>query len=59
MFDEELPAKKPARPKNLEPMSIAELEAYIADLKAEIERAQGEIAKKQAYKSAADGFFKQ
>lgn len=58
MFDEELPGKKPAAVKNLEPMSVDELAAYIADLKAEITRVEGEIGKKQAHKSAADSFFK-
>lgn len=58
MFDEELPAKKAAPVKNLEPMSVDELRAYIVDLKAEIERVEADIAKKQAHKSAADSFFK-
>jgi len=58
MFDEELPGKKPSAPKNLEPMSVDELNAYIADLKGEISRVEAEIAKKQAHKSTADSFFK-
>lgn len=58
MFDEELPGKKPAVVKNLEPMSVDELRAYIVDLKAEIARVEADIAKKQAHKSAADFFFK-
>lgn len=58
MFDEELPGKKPAAVKNLEPLSVDELTAYIADLKAEILRVEADIAKKQAHKSAADSFFK-
>lgn len=58
MFDEELPLKKAAAPKNLEPMSVDELSAYIADLRDEIARVETEIAKKQAHKSAADSFFK-
>lgn len=58
MFDEELPLKKKAPVKNLEPMSIDELEAYIVELKDEIERTQAEIKRKQAHKSAADSFFK-
>ncbi len=58
MFDEELPAKKKPQPRNLEPLSIAELEAYIGELNAEIERSQAEIRKKEAHKTAADSFFK-
>lgn len=58
MFDDDLPAKKPGALKNLEPMSIDELNAYIGDMQAEIERVRGEIARKDAHKSAADSFFK-
>lgn len=58
MFDEELPGKKPAAVKNLEPLSVDELKAYIVDLQAEITRVEADIAKKQAHKSAADSFFK-
>lgn len=58
MFDDDPPAKKPAQTANLEPMSVDELRAYIAALEGEIERARAEIAKKEAYKNAADSFFK-
>lgn len=58
MFDEELPAKKTPAARNLEPLSLHELETYIEELKAEIVRVQGEIGKKEAHKSAADTFFK-
>lgn len=59
MLDDDLDPKtsKPAR-KNLEPMSIDELKAYIADLEAEIVRTQAEIEKKQAHQNAAAAFFK-
>lgn len=59
MLEDDLPAKKTTPPRNLEPMSIDELTAYITALGDEIERAQAEIKKKEAYKSAAAGFFKQ
>ena len=58
MFDDDLPGKKPPQKRNLEPLSIDELEGYIDALGAEIERARGEIVRKQAHKSAADSFFK-
>ncbi len=58
MFDDDIPAKKPAPVKNLEPMSIDELNAYIGAMQAEIERVRAEIVKKEAHKSAADSFFK-
>ena len=45
------------KPRNLETMGIDELEAYIADLGAEIDRAQAMIAAKQKQKAAADKLF--
>ena len=59
MFDDDLePKKKAAKLKNLEPMSVDELMAYVEDMKAEITRTEGEIAKKKAYANAASSFFK-
>ncbi len=49
MIEEDfLPQKQPARAKSLVNMSIIELEQYIEDLKAEIRRAEGDIARKKA-----------
>ncbi len=59
MFDDDLdPKKKPSKLKNLEPMSVDELQDYVEALKAEILRAEAEIAKKKAYSQAASSFFK-
>lgn len=58
MLDDDLPPKKQAKPVNLEPLSIDELQTRIEDLKAEITRAEAEIAKKKAYANAASSFFK-
>lgn len=59
MFDDDLdPKKKPSKLKNLEPLSVDELAAYIDDLKAEIVRTEAEMAKKKAYANAASSFFK-
>lgn len=52
------PPTSPRKPKDLEIMSIEALEEYIAGLKAEIERAEAQIAAKQSHRSAADAFFK-
>ncbi len=45
-------------PKDLMVLGVAEIEAYIAGLEAEITRARAAIAAKQAQKSAAEAFFK-
>jgi len=52
------PRHKPVSLRNLEPMGIEELEAYIGDLETEIERVRAEIARKQAHRSGAEAFFK-
>lgn len=58
MFDDLEPQKKTAKPVNLEPLSVDELMARVAELKAEIIRTEAEIAKKKAYANAASSFFK-
>lgn len=59
MFDEESTKKQTAEfPRNLENMSVAEITDYIAELKAEITRAQADSDKKQVSMSAADSIFK-
>lgn len=59
MFDDENePRKKAPQVKNLEPMSVDELESYITDMKAEIIRVQEEIKRKQAHMDAASSIFK-
>ncbi len=56
--DENVPlkAKKPKR--DLDPMSIEELDDYIAEMHEEIERVRGEIAKKQAHRAGVDALFR-
>ena len=59
MFEElEEAQKKPQSPRDLEPCSIDELEEYIINLKAEIERSKVEIEKKKAHHAAANSVFK-
>lgn len=43
----------------LDRLGVAELQAYIAGLLREIARAQEEITRKEALRTAADGFFRQ
>lgn len=57
-FEDSEPRKAKPAPKDLTVMGVAELEAYIATLEAEIGRARAAIAAKQAQKSAAEAFFK-
>lgn len=52
------PRRKPAKPKDLGPFSIEELNDYIAQLQAEIERARAAIAAKQSHRAGADVLFK-
>ncbi len=52
------PRKKPSKPKDLTPYSVEELNEYIAQLEAEIERARAAIAAKQAHRAGADALFK-
>jgi uncharacterized small protein (DUF1192 family) len=52
------PRKKAVPQKNLDVLSIEELEAYIAELQAEIERTRAKIAAKQAHRTGAASLFK-
>lgn len=52
------PRKTKPKPKNLEPLSVDELNEYIRELEAEIERVKADISKKQAHMNAAAAFFK-
>ena len=59
MFDDEETKKVTGEfPKNLDGMSVSELEDYILNLKDEIERVQSDIAKKKASQDAAASVFK-
>jgi uncharacterized small protein (DUF1192 family) len=51
------PPRPVLKPLDLQPMSVAELKDYIASLEAEIERACGMIAKKEAHKSGIESLF--
>ena len=59
MDEEDLtPTKKPAAPRDLTLLGIAELEEYIAGLESEIARAQAEIAEKRKHRGGAEALFK-
>jgi uncharacterized small protein (DUF1192 family) len=57
-MDDLEPRRKPVAQKPLEPMSVGELEEYIAVLEAEIARAQAAIAAKRSHRAGLDGLFK-
>ena len=60
MDEEEGPPRKRTRLEKLvlDTLGIEELRDYIAELKAEIERVEADIARKQGHRSAADAFFR-
>lgn len=49
--------KKPPK-KDLQPLSIAELDDYIAELEAEIQRARDTITAKRTDRQGAEGLFR-
>lgn len=56
--DDLLPTRKPAPPKDLSLLGIAELEEYVAGLESEIARAKAEIAEKRKHRGGAEALFK-
>jgi uncharacterized small protein (DUF1192 family) len=56
--DEDRPLQAKTPPTDLAPLSIAELEAYILGLQAEIARAQVAIEDKSRHRTGADALFK-
>ena len=55
--DELEPQRTAAKLRDLSPMSIGELQDYIASLESEIARAEAAIAKKEAHRSGVDALF--
>ena len=56
--DDELPQHRKLPPKDLTPLSVAELNDYIAGLEAEIARTRAAISAKQSHRVGADSLFK-
>jgi uncharacterized small protein (DUF1192 family) len=46
------------QPLRLDPLGVAELEAYIAELRSEILRVEADIMRKRGHRDAAAAFFK-
>ncbi len=59
MDEEDLePQRAKPKPRNLDPMSLEQLNEYIAEMEAEIERVRAEIAGKSAHLNAAESLFR-
>ncbi len=59
MFDDDLPKPKTFEfPRNIENLSISDLNDYIVELKSEIERVELDINKKKVSQEAANSVFK-
>lgn len=58
--DDDPPPRKTRRvtPLPLDLLGVTELTDYIAELKEEIARVEGEITRKRSHRSAADAFFR-
>jgi uncharacterized small protein (DUF1192 family) len=57
--EEELRPRAPAGVRReLKTLSIAELEAYVAELRLEIARVEGEIVRRRDVRGAADALFR-
>jgi uncharacterized small protein (DUF1192 family) len=56
--EEARPRPKPEVARDLRPMSVVELEAYIAQLRAEMARVEAEVGKRKDVRSAADALFR-
>jgi len=57
-IDDDAPKTVKPKPKNLDPLSIDDLEAYIGELQAEIERARATISARRAHRGGAEALFK-
>jgi uncharacterized small protein (DUF1192 family) len=60
MLEDDEARPKPARlqPLRLESLGVAEMEAYVVELRCEISRVEVEIGRKRGHRSAADAIFR-
>jgi uncharacterized small protein (DUF1192 family) len=52
------PKTKKPKLRNLDPLGVEDLQAYIAELRTEIARVEADIARKKKHLSAAESLFK-
>lgn len=57
-MEDDLPQTRRVELRVLDPLGIAELQAYIAELQAEITRAELAIRQKQSRQDVAESFFR-
>ncbi len=57
-LDELEPQKKKSAPKDLDAMGVEQLEEYLAEIEAEVQRVRAKIAEKKDYLDGAEKFFK-
>lgn len=57
-MDDELPRARRVELRLLDPLGVAELQAYVAELKAEVARAEQAIGKRRAQASVAENLFR-
>jgi len=57
-LEDDLPQTRRVELRVLDPLGIAELQAYIAELQAEITRAELAIRQKQSRQDVAESFFR-
>ena len=57
-MEDDLPQTRRVELRVLDPLGIAELQAYIAELQAEITRAELAIRQKQSQQDVAESFFR-
>ena len=58
MENDDLPLRPPKPKRDLDPMSIDELEEYIGEMETETARVRAEIARKRAHRAGADTLFR-
>jgi uncharacterized small protein (DUF1192 family) len=59
-MDEEdlLPQRQKPKPRDLTLMGVAELEEYIAEMREEIARVEGELVEKKKHRGGAEALFR-
>tara|TARA_A100001037_G_scaffold56435_1_gene48628 strand:- start:204 stop:389 length:186 start_codon:yes stop_codon:yes gene_type:complete len=57
-IEDDRPQNMPKPKRDLDPMSIEELQEYIEEMEEEIERVRGEIVKKEEHRAGVEGLFK-